>query len=300
MRCRRRPWSATSRSSRSKLSARWLPRLSRQTAWISSMIDGLGVREHRTSRHRGEQEVERLGRRHEQVRRVLAQRGALGGRRVAGAQPDAQRRALEPELACGRGRCPRAAASRFSVTSAASARSGRDVDDARTTERRLTGVVRAPGRVDRDEEAGEGLARAGGRRDEHVAARRDGGPGAPLRLGGPVGEARRRTMPRRRGGTPRADPTPTVRGPVRSDCWRSWTTRPFQQSAVSWVLAVTPLLQLERSRRIAQVTITTHSTPKATRKIVNRTAKADASTTWTLRANPGAGGLSHALARLPR
>ena len=38
MRWSRRPWSATSRSSRSRLSARWLPRLSRQTAWISSTI----------------------------------------------------------------------------------------------------------------------------------------------------------------------------------------------------------------------------------------------------------------------
>ena len=149
----------------------------------------LGLREHPPPRGRREQQVQGLGRRHQEVRRVRAQRRALRGRRVTRAQPDAKGGTVEGHRTCGGGD---ALERMLEVL--------RDVRGERTQRRdvhhtwpwrtRLARIVGMPRRVDRDEEAGEGLAGAGRRGDQHVAARRDLGPRAALRLGGAVGEPR--------------------------------------------------------------------------------------------------------------
>src|SRR6185295_1540388 len=64
-----------------------------------------------------------------------------------------------------------------------------DVDDAGDVVDRLAPLVRAVEAVDAHEEAGERLARSGGRGDEGVGAGRDVAPPARLRRGGAVGEA---------------------------------------------------------------------------------------------------------------
>ena len=62
--------SATRASSRSSESARCAPRLSPATAWISSTMTVRDVREPAPARFRGEQDVERLGRGDQDVRRA--------------------------------------------------------------------------------------------------------------------------------------------------------------------------------------------------------------------------------------
>ena len=84
IRCTGRPASCSSRSS---VSARWAPRLVCATAWISSTITHSASREE-LARARGEHQVERLGRRDQDVRRLAQHRRALLLRRVAGADGD--------------------------------------------------------------------------------------------------------------------------------------------------------------------------------------------------------------------
>ena len=74
----------TSASSRSSESARWVPRLSRARAWISSTITVRTVRSMAAAAVAREQDVERLGRGDQDVRRLAAHRGA---RRAAGVSP---------------------------------------------------------------------------------------------------------------------------------------------------------------------------------------------------------------------
>ena len=85
-------------ASRSTESARWAPRLVPATACTSSRIS-VSTLAQRLARGRGEHQVERLGRRDQDVGRLLDQRAALLGRRVAGADADAEARAEPGERA---------------------------------------------------------------------------------------------------------------------------------------------------------------------------------------------------------
>ena len=158
---------SVSSSSRSRVSARCAPRLVAATAWISSTITASAP----VSISRAcevEHQVERLGRRDEDVGRVAAHGGPLALRRVAGAHGDrhvgadaAQRRA-EVALDVVGQRLQR-----------------RDVDEARPALALGQRIGRQA--VERPQERGERLARSGGRRDEDVIARRDGRPRLLLR-----------------------------------------------------------------------------------------------------------------------
>ncbi len=80
---------ATWRSSRSRVSAMWAPRLVGATAWISSTITRLDVGED-VARLRGQHQVERLRRRDQDVGRLADHRLALALRGVAGPQGNAE------------------------------------------------------------------------------------------------------------------------------------------------------------------------------------------------------------------
>ena len=145
---------------------------------------GLDRAQHLAPAVRGEQDVERLRRRHQDVRRTLEHRGARRGRRVAGAhrgpdrdlglaalaQPleDAGERLLEVALDVVRERLER-----------------RDVDDPGAL-----GKVAAGGDalahqvVDHRQERGQRLAGAGGGRDQGGPPLLDRGPGLELRRRG--------------------------------------------------------------------------------------------------------------------
>ena len=73
-------------SRRARVSERWLPRLSRTRAWISSTMTVCDVAQDLAAALGGEHEVERLGRGDQDVRRVLDDGLALGLGRVAGAE----------------------------------------------------------------------------------------------------------------------------------------------------------------------------------------------------------------------
>ena len=104
---------AATRCSRSSVSARCAPRRVPMTAWISSTITVRDGPQHLAAALPGEQQIQRLGRRHENVRRLAQHRRPLGWRRVAGAHRGRDRRRVESHrLARARG-C-RAAARRGS------------------------------------------------------------------------------------------------------------------------------------------------------------------------------------------
>ena len=172
----------TKRASRSSDSARWAPRLFGATAWISSTITVRALASIARPDSRAEQDVERLRRRHQDVRRTAAHRVALGGGRVARADPgadfhigkpapaellpDAGQRRLEVAMDVVRQRLER-----------------RDVDDlSRVGEGAVETLPHEV--VDRGQERRERLARAGRRGDERVAAGLDRGPRFGLRRGG--------------------------------------------------------------------------------------------------------------------
>ena len=195
MRCRRSPHSAASLSSES---ARCAPRLFGATAWISSTITDRAVRQHRAPGLRAEQNVKRFRGRHQNVRRTAAHPLALGCRRVAGSDPgadfdigkpapaqllpDAGQRRLEVAMDVVRQRLER-----------------RNVDDLRRVGQPPFETL--PHQfVDRRQEGGERLARAGRRRDQGVAASLDRRPGFGLRRRS-ARRSSRRTSSRPPGGT---------------------------------------------------------------------------------------------------
>ena len=94
-------------SSRSRVRARWAPRLVAARAWISSMITVSTPAQGLPGR-RGEHQVERLGRGDEQVGRVAHQPAPLVGRRVAGAHADRRLRGRDDRAARPPGGCPAA------------------------------------------------------------------------------------------------------------------------------------------------------------------------------------------------
>ena len=127
--------------------------------------DRLDVRED-LARAAGEHEVQRLGRRDEDVRRVAAHRGAVLLRRVAGADADGEVRADAAQRRA-----------EVAVDVVGERLERRDVDEAR-----VVGGLAARA-VERPQERGQRLARPGRRRDEHVLAGGDRRPGLRLGLG---------------------------------------------------------------------------------------------------------------------
>src|SRR5918996_373456 len=116
----------------------------------------------RLLRARGEHEEERLGRGDEDVGRAPEHRGALLRRRVAGADGDGELRADAGE---------RAAQVPLDVV----------VERLERAHIEHLRALAGPGPVERPEERGEGLPRAGRRLDENMRAGGDGGPAALLR-----------------------------------------------------------------------------------------------------------------------
>ena len=109
-------------SSRSRVSARCEPRLLPATAWISSTMTVVAGAQHRPPALGGHQQVQRLRRGDQEVRRLLQHRGALGGRGVPGPDRHLDRRRGQPSSAAtaaisasGRSRfCEMSTASAFS------------------------------------------------------------------------------------------------------------------------------------------------------------------------------------------
>ncbi len=130
----------------------------------------------------GHEQVERLRRGDEQVRRALQHRCPRRRRGVAGAQQHPHLGHVEAELVRGR---PDLGERGLEVLLDVGGESlqGRHVDDLGAVVR--AGLVRrgtAQQAIDRDEERGERLARAGGRGDQRVAARGDRRPARGLGL----------------------------------------------------------------------------------------------------------------------
>ena len=126
----------------------------------------------------GQQQVQRLGGRHENVRRRPKHRRALGLRRVAGADGGGHARRLQAELF----RHAAQAAARFGqvlVDVRAQRLQRRHVDDAHLIRKRRPQAFLEEV-VERRQKRRERLARAGRRRDERVAAFADRCPAAEL------------------------------------------------------------------------------------------------------------------------
>ena len=166
-----RPMRWTSRSAsasrRSRVSARCAPRL--VCGHGVDLVDDhpLGAGEHLPGL-RGEDEVQRLGRRDEHVGRLASHGRALALGRVAGADGDVD---------VGADALQRSAEVALDVVGERLER--RDVDEPRPLLPCRQRVAREP--VEPPQEGGQRLARAGGRRDEDVLAGGDGRPRLFLR-----------------------------------------------------------------------------------------------------------------------
>ena len=145
-------------------------------------------REHPAARLRAEQHVERLGRRHDDVRRALAHARALRLRRVAGAHERADVDVGQPDAPRARARMPASGAARLLLDVVGQRLQRRDVDDERLVGQRRLDPLRNE-LVDRGEKRGERLARAGRRGDEDVLPALDQRPRPRLR------RRRRREVP---------------------------------------------------------------------------------------------------------
>ena len=142
----------------------------------------------------GEVEVQRLGRRHEQVGRPADHHLALVRGRVSGADGDRYRRRRHAELARHL-RDLRQGLFEVGVHVYRECLQRAQVDDRGGARDRLARLVGAIEGVDRREEARQRLARARGRADQRVAAGEDLRPAAGLRLGRTLGEATRKPLP---------------------------------------------------------------------------------------------------------
>ena len=138
---------------------------------------------------RGDEQVQRFRRRHQEVGWALDHGCPRRGRRVAGAEQHPEIRRQEPQLPR---HAPDLGERRPEVLLDVSGErlERRDIDDPgqvleRASRRRR--LAKEP--VDTDEKRGERLARAGGRGDQCIGAARDGRPAGGLRLGGSGGEA---------------------------------------------------------------------------------------------------------------
>ena len=199
IRCRRSPQSAASLSSDS---ARWAPRLFGATAWISSTMTERAVASIARPELRAEQNVERLRRRHQDMRRAAGHPHALGGRGVAGSDPGAdfdigKAAAAQPFPDAGQ------RGLKIAVDIVRQRFERRNIDDlGRVGEPALKALPDQV--VDRRQKGRERFARSGRRGDEGVAAGLDCGPGFDLgrsRRGEAVGKpARDRRMEQGLGG----------------------------------------------------------------------------------------------------
>jgi hypothetical protein len=143
--------------------------------------DGAERAEHRSAAHAREQDVERLRRRDEDVRRLAQHPGARGGRRVAGADGDADLGELlavllEAVLQLGERQLE------VALDVVVERLERRDVEEMdRVGERRLQTV--GDELVELVQERREGLAGAGWGKDEGIGAGGDGGPAGALGRG---------------------------------------------------------------------------------------------------------------------
>src|SRR4029077_21076944 len=126
-------------------------------------------------------EKQRLGRRDQDVRRALHHRLALGRRRIAGAYERAELYVGKPHRLEPRSN-PGDRLREVLLNVVRERLERRDVYHLDLVQQRSVQPLPEQ-RVDRGEEGGESLARAGGRRDEGVATRLDDRPGSLLRLG---------------------------------------------------------------------------------------------------------------------
>ncbi|MDR8952911.1 hypothetical protein FEP76_01388 [Burkholderia multivorans] len=169
-------------------------------------------RQHLPARGRRQQHVERFGRRHEDVRRALAQRAALGLRRVAGAYRGADRRHGQAEL---RERFGDAGKRRIEihVNVVRQRFQRRYVEDERRVRQRAVMRERVAHEfVERAQKRGQRLAGTGRRGDERRAAGLDVRPRERLRAGRcgeraakPSGDGRMKHIQRARGGAGSGD-----------------------------------------------------------------------------------------------
>ena len=143
---------------------------------------GADAAQHLPAAFGGQQQIERLGRRHQNVRRRFQHRRPLGRGRVAGSHCRGEARHLDASLLTE----PADASARLGqvlVDVGAQRLERRDVDHAHFVgQRRRAAFVDQL--VDRRQERGERLAGAGGRGDQCVAARANGVPSSALRRGG--------------------------------------------------------------------------------------------------------------------
>ena len=194
-----------SASSRSRVSARCAPRLSRATAWISSTITVSTVRSVSRPRALVTQQVERLGRGDHEARAACAASAPRCGLVVSPVRTATRdRRGVEA-------RARRATVGDLAPAAARGSRRCRRPAPSAATRRRRAWRPRSSSpaawaryrRSMHDQEAGERLARAGGRGDQRVAAR-----AMVPSLRPALGSARRgsaaRTTPRPRGETRKA------------------------------------------------------------------------------------------------
>ena len=233
-------------SSRSSVIARCAPRLSRATAWISSTMTVSTVRQRVAALGAGDEQVERLRGGDDEARWLAHHRGALRARGVAGAHGDAHVRCAEPELGRDLGDLGQRP---FEVLRDVDRErlERRHVDDARDAVDLLAAFVRAVQAVDAHEEAGEGLARPGGRGDQRVV------PGRDLRptLLAAARSARRGTgagtTPRPRDGTEPAPGAPG--GPAGSSGSGTAVIHPFSRMGTTRMRARPPRGGIRTGRR---------------------------------------------------
>jgi hypothetical protein len=146
--------------------------------------DGAHVREPAPARFRGEKDEERLGGGHHDVRRPAAGLAPLVRGGVAGAERGADLRGGQPRGGGGRGQLPERLVQVPSHVIGEGLQ-GRDIKDVGAgLEPPIDGAAEEP--VEAGEEGGEGLAGAGGRREEDISAGRDQRPGPRLYRGGPL------------------------------------------------------------------------------------------------------------------
>ena len=173
------------------------------------LVDDHGVdrAQHLAALLGGHEQIERLGRRHDEAGRVPEHRRTLGTGGVAGAHRDTDRRRVEPELGCHRGDLRQRT---FEVLGDVDRErlERRDVDDPGDVGDVVTRGVLAVQPVDRDEEPGEGLARSGRCRDQRVDTASDRRPPVRLRGRRAVGESSGGTTRRRQDGIPPARRVP--------------------------------------------------------------------------------------------
>ena len=144
--------------------------------------EGADVSQGRARLGRREHQVERLGGGDEDVGRVLGDRLALGGRRVAAAHGDADGRQLVAEFR-GDGVDLGQRGLEVAVDVGAEGLERGDVEDLEVVVEQA-GLGLADQGVDAGQEGGQRLARPGGGGDEDVAAGADVGPAVGLGVGG--------------------------------------------------------------------------------------------------------------------